>query len=1456
MKSNLEKINQIIILKIKKNFAYSKKKIYIPIIIIIILAILIVIVIIKNKSKKDPPSLQNNDYSFLDNITLSTPPPEEEENLGIITPDLGPIKVEFSINTNLNVHRKIKVVQKSKEEKLVNGEKEENFLYRITFYDIIFFQEKKSEKYQEKYFNKTYTGSIALSSECLSYENKECEPQQFIDLNDNNISDSRNLEEINDLKDIPIFLCLFEITDNDVILSLSCPDTLSKGRKDTMVLDLYFYKPPSIERPNKGNGVNINVQQKDDKIYIRNTDIGKCSIKSPYLSNCTTDFNLTTDLEGNVLAYEELCFSNITADERNIYIKNKITKLLDVTDDYNIDSEKYKAKLNEFLPLLTPYMKYNQLFNFSQFKELYNTVKNSTSYNKRRNLVDNNNNNIIQKANLFNYSDGKTEYHINLNKNPGLGSKYFEFSSDFKVGSDSNNLIRLREETNFNIILNKLSVLSKAGNKLASILYNNINSDFKKLNDIIEQNIISLNNLIVYQDLHKLFDSYFSIQNLTSLPFEVVELSDNLRIGLDNIFNNLLNEDLKKYIDEFKDNINTYVKNSHNLVFEIEENFKQLMISLNSKKSIYTEIATYYLNNTPQSYSDTIIKVQDILMNYYKNENNSIVPKTEKFLESFENNLIKSIQSETKKINDLLQKLEDNSTEIESGIYEDSQKLIYNLKNSKNYIFLIINTIKEKIIKSIGLKDNKYFISDDEINSYENNFKNMINNGLNIAQKLDNNEYIDIVFDNIMTNLRGNFTETNKNIDELKEQIFTLTFKNDYSTSDNQKNLYSDIRNLYAPISLKLNNEINFYSSTLQEELDNFFKDNKEYLQNLINQLIILFSEEELENLSNLYNNGFISSIQILNNTIEQNNILVKNYYEDLKDVIFNNSKIADILYDYMQGNLTYIREFYGPGHYVYLKSHKESISSKKLTKGYLIKYNKFKKNLENSLDYINNSIFLDFLNEYKNTIIKLKQLLQTIKNTKISDLYPYFLDLKFTDDNIEKIDILYTRLNKYFSDSIFNKNYISEIDKFKSEQSKKVEDTKNYVEKINEKIKYDETINDMENDFCYSFKTKAYYTCTNSLLSYYVDSDDYYCLHLSNYSENYNKIEDISIYNIKDINTFINKFKTFYSSIEKIVKPYDSIMSNLRNIFSSVKELTIEQNITKDYLLSFENYINNLLSKKYNDDIIIGAYDYYKNDTKNKIEDLLNNIGDKWEKMLDSINNEIKNKKNNLTSGASPLGVMEVLISTLINTNITNNYFKSIINHQKNEFSYAISYYYNYLLRIIRSSYKYFLNRIPINKNGFNDIINLRKDEINKYFGNLIQKINDLKEKSCSINTQLEILQIKEENFFDMKDILKNYIQKNNETLNIKNKYPFMLNNKNNEYSFINRFYLENSLIGKHLKEIFKEIEENTFIKLKVDEFINLITENFLFDKDEYKTKIEEIIKKFRTKYTKIIFK
>lgn len=86
--------------------------------------------------------------------------------------------------------------------------------------------------------------------------------------------------------------------------------------------------------------------------------------------------NTTTDLEGHLLAYDELAITNITTDEKNTYLKTKITNLVDITETINnLKPEKYKNILDILLPALGPYMKVDIHFTTDNFTDLYNIVQ-------------------------------------------------------------------------------------------------------------------------------------------------------------------------------------------------------------------------------------------------------------------------------------------------------------------------------------------------------------------------------------------------------------------------------------------------------------------------------------------------------------------------------------------------------------------------------------------------------------------------------------------------------------------------------------------------------------------------------------------------------------------------------------------------------------------------------------------------------------------------------------------------------------------------------------------------------------------------------------------------------------------------------------------------------------------------------------------------------------------------
>ena len=73
---------------------------------------------------------------------------------------------------------------------------------------------------------------------------------------------------------------------------MACPESLSESKKNEIILDLYFFRPPAIQRADKENDnitITINEDKAMKKIYIRETNGGLCNIYDNFGSMCTTD---------------------------------------------------------------------------------------------------------------------------------------------------------------------------------------------------------------------------------------------------------------------------------------------------------------------------------------------------------------------------------------------------------------------------------------------------------------------------------------------------------------------------------------------------------------------------------------------------------------------------------------------------------------------------------------------------------------------------------------------------------------------------------------------------------------------------------------------------------------------------------------------------------------------------------------------------------------------------------------------------------------------------------------------------------------------------------------------------------------------------------------------------------------------------------------------------------------
>ena len=135
-------------------------------------------------------------------------PNEPNDPFSVITPGYDKVnkklESEFEFNTKVGDLKRIYIHQKYKEDRLYEGKKITKFNDRKTNYDIFILSESEPKPDFINYYNKLYTAAISIVSECFGTENEDCVPETLVDLTGSNIHNTRNLEETNDLKGIPV----------------------------------------------------------------------------------------------------------------------------------------------------------------------------------------------------------------------------------------------------------------------------------------------------------------------------------------------------------------------------------------------------------------------------------------------------------------------------------------------------------------------------------------------------------------------------------------------------------------------------------------------------------------------------------------------------------------------------------------------------------------------------------------------------------------------------------------------------------------------------------------------------------------------------------------------------------------------------------------------------------------------------------------------------------------------------------------------------------------------------------------------------------------------------------------------------------------------------------------------------------------------------------------------------
>ena len=1438
---------------IPENSDNSKKKniwiilsIAVPILIggLIVLIVLLTRIRNKNQNHQDDGILVNDTKTEADTykeIKIEKKPLE--------------MQIEYKINTNANDLKRIYVNQRYYEDLKINGILSKFFVDRKTNYDIYIISEIESDEETKNYYNKTYICSISISSECVSTEDEFCIPSKLVDLIDQDYSHVRVLEEAETLEDFPLPLCFFNMTDNNVITSIACHKNISESRVNSIVLDLYFFRPPGIKRLDRG--VIITTDKKDDKEIIREINEGPCDIENSIGSVCTTDMNTTKNLKGDLLMYDEEAKTNVTTNEDNYYLKTKNTHLIDKTEYIanfgNLTAEKYNETLFTLYPYLKDYLKYYEHFSLKDFEVLYD-VSNGVPKNKRRILYENTTENntdtptdnekpiFIANEKLFNFTYSNIfDITINNKVNVGYNTAAMEASNNIVIGGVSKSIDEVKNYSDINIALDKLISLSKAGNNLATILYDNIIKKFNNITETINIKIPIMMNLITYKELTDIFDSTFSLNSLKIIPKDIIEESNKLINKLEQLYTGIDNGSLKRDISILNDYIYNFIKQSNRLVNKISDNMKELGELLKSPKQTIADISLYYLNNTSTSYIDTINKAKTILMNYYINQKDLIIPEVDKILEKFETTTIESIKKQIYLVNNLTEKFDNMNLTIKDALDDDYIKITTNLNNSNLYLTKIIDLFKTKVKHEIPLKD-EYFISKYDIESNKQIFNDVLEEALLIAKNLDDNEYVDKTFDDIMTDFRKDFNDITKYMEEQKEEQFPMdekTLNGNYFKYSEQETMSEDLKNLGEGIINKINNENNKYLNLIKEKVDQFLLYHKDTLFEIYYQLSQLFSEVKLGIIDNLYEKAFNGYLNKISNDINSNIILTENYYNELEGIMENNNKIIEYLQNVpvnkaLPSNLNC--EYPTHEHCWKYTKFVDSIANKYITQFYKNKYNTFKAKFDYSKEFINGDFHIKILQEYKSMVNNLKESLQTFKNNKIGDKYPELFDLYFVDEHIKNLDDFYSNLNKYISDDRFNNYYLVKLQNYKTQKTNEINGMNSFIDTKNNILNKYRVQYKYENDFCTGYYRKKTYICNNGAIFEY-DESGLECFETIN-SENYNSL--ISPKFNSDID-FKNQFNDFYISIKQKIDKYNGIIFDFKKNITDVEMQIIEEKITFNYLSPIFDKTNSLLSEKFSDNLIKGSYNYYKSLLDNRLENLLNTFSNKWISSYDKLKEKINLNKDKFKNSITELGLIASIYNSIISQNMTISYYDSIIEQQKNEFNYTISYYYNILLQNITSVYQTILNQIPTNQEGFNNILELRKKEINEGFNNIISIIKNSKKDALTYNYQTNSLEVSPKNFFKTNSILSTKNTEIKNTLNNKiNEIDSIENGKsNNKYSLICRFYLENSLNGWQISDYFEPVSSNTFIKLKLDKFKSILSTNWIFDQDNFVNKL-----------------
>ena len=1290
-------------------------------------------------------------------------------------------------------------------------------------YDIYTMNSTSSSNSENIFYTKKYTTVITVNSLCSKVSKNpaedDCQIERQLNLNTREESNlRRNEEDVEDfIKNAILPICLIEHTDTNLIISLSCPETLGQSYKADIIRAFSNIRPGSI----KGfefdkNYVNTIVEEKDDKIYVTsfdnicqdpNEDPGKTII-------CNMTKNIITDKEGKLI-FSKISNSTKTIIDENNSFSNNFTYIFQNVPKENSESfneEIFQKNLETLLSLTNSFMKKEiYINNFTELAlDLMTEEEPELNKNIRRLREEEGAKHPgVHEEVIFPKTIYDITMDLNLKNDIGLTEdKTAKASCIYDVNKEnsiefSNNMKKI----DLYDTLNKFISLSKSGNKIANQLYKDLNEPLLNFMDIINENIKKINDILANKDLSEIFDSTYAISELKALPFDFVAATEKLYSDIKDLEDNLLYE-IYNPRKKLEDSISSFLATSHNLIFKIFNNLTELSDALSTDSSKIVGISNYYLNNTDDSYYEIIKNASKILDNYYINEKINISKLVDTVIERFYENAINITEKFQSSLDDISDRLNDGSITIIHGYTEHYQKVISNIYNTKIKAKEIIETVKNKFQGALKLKSNGYFETQEELDKNNQSYGQIGQKARTISYALDNNEFIDKTFDNVMTSFRDKFVELLKNNEisirdkfPLEENVLgTSLFSGIIDELDNY--LKTEKGNVLTFIE----SENKKYLKSVNDHINNFTSDNGKSLEQIISDLLNEMTDIYLDNLNSAYNDSLYTAFKTIDKIIENNKNLGNEYFLEVKNA-----------------------------------------SSFHKTTGFINKYNTFLDSIQTIYNFVNNNLKINFSNKYKNVITQIRSLLQSIKSNKV--LEKYYKQLPSAENHLNSINSLFETFNRHISDSYYNDHFLHLI----------VNYTKVSTEKLNKIIKdfkdiYDEidkkALNDILNDYDNERIVRSRYCCKKVFgicvrhcyhINIYYDGKDV------NSTNNYLKLSKVNFEEY--ILNFDNKYKELYSIFSNNVKIYNSLLTSLdKKIEDETKKVSL--NGKNNYLENISTKFKSIINEKLGNNLLIASYNYFKNKITTTLTTELNNIIEQWKNAYAQVCDDINSNKDNFKSSVYEFVNLASFHVDIYSQEIVYGYGNSIVEKIKNEFNYTNKYYYNLITSKLNKTFAYILNNMPNNEKPFDAILNMRTNEIKTTYNNLFEELKKLKKEILDKTKQEVTLQVNSNNFFKSNDIISEHITAFTAALGEKisnlDSVVSQIEKEDQSELIAAKFYLENSINGKQIKEHYKNVDKTTFVDLQTDVYEKLLDDICKIDGDELINNIIYTLKKF----------